>query len=92
MAVDLDDTTQCPTAERCESCDAATDLAVVTLDTPIGVYCLTACGTCVTEARFPTGWATTAALVLRHCGHLDIDLDQMADLRAGEFGADEGGA
>lgn len=81
MAVDLDDTSKCPQAAQCESCEATTDLDMVTLGTPVGVYCLTLCGTCVGAARFPkgaNGWATTAALVMRHCGHLAIDLDEMA--------------
>lgn len=86
MSIDVDDVSGCPVAERCESCESTNDLDVVTLGTPIGVYCLTLCGGCVQAARFPewaNGWAATAALVLRHCAHLDIDLDQMAEaLRA----------
>jgi hypothetical protein len=84
MAIDLDNTTRCPITEQCESCHTTADLDVVTLGTTIGIYCLTVCGTCVAAARFPTGWATTAQLVLRHCAHLDIDLDQMADALAAE--------
>lgn len=87
MTLNLDDTSQCPTDNPCWSCGTAADLAVVTLGTSIGIYCLTLCGTCTAAGRFPTGWATTATLVMRHCSHLDIDLDQMAaalDAEAGQ--------
>jgi hypothetical protein len=87
MAIDLDDRSRCPMAKRCESCGHADDLDVATFGTRIGVYCLTVCGTCVAASRFPTGWAATAALVLRHCEHLGLDLDQMAAALETEAGS-----
>jgi hypothetical protein len=81
MAIDLDDVSGCPVARRCESCGQAAEVDVVTLDTVVGVYCLTVCGTCVAAAEFPTDLHTTAMLVGRHCQHLGIDLDAMADAR-----------
>jgi hypothetical protein len=84
MVLDLDDRSRCPMARGCESCGQAEDLDVVTLGTTVGVYCLTLCGTCVAAGRFPTGWSATAELVLRHCEHLGLDLDQMAAVLAAE--------
>ncbi len=79
MAINLDDTTRCPVAEICKGCGTATGLAVVTMDSPVGVYCLTMCGTCVGAARFPVlRWASLFALVYLHCEHLGIDPDDMA--------------
>jgi hypothetical protein len=87
MATNLDDTSRCPVAMGCESCDEAEDLDVVTLGTPLGVYCLTLCGTCVAAGRFPTDLVSTAMLVVRHCEHLGLDLDHMAVVRAAEAGS-----
>ena len=37
-ALDLDATDACPLDERCENCDASTDLDVATAGTPVGIY------------------------------------------------------
>jgi hypothetical protein len=78
MAVDLDDVSRCPLAKRCESCGERGDLELVTIGTPVGVYCFTVCAACVVAARFPKDWVRTAELVCRHCEHLGVDLDEMA--------------
>jgi len=79
-ALDLDATDACPLDERCENCGASTDLDVATAGTPVGVYCLTLCGTCADADTVPEpgGWSRAVVRVLEHCEHLGIDLDQMA--------------
>lgn len=52
-ALDLDATDACPLDERCENCGASTDLDVATAGTPVGVYCLTLCGTCADADTVP---------------------------------------
>lgn len=66
-------------ARSAKGCGTTIGLAVVTLDSPVGVYCLTMCGTCVGAARFPVlSWVPLFALVCLHSEHLGIDLDEMA--------------
>lgn len=85
MALDLGDTTGCPVGEICEGCGTTIGLAVVTMDSLVGVYCLTMCGTCVAAARFPVlSWVPMFALVCLHCGHLGIDPDDMPAVRRAE--------
>lgn len=79
MVVDLDDTSACLVDPQCWACETTTDLEVVTLGVLAGVYCLTLCGDCAAAGAFPTDSLTTFARLIRHCAHLDIDLDQMAD-------------
>jgi hypothetical protein len=53
---------------------------VATYQTPVGVFCATVCERCTTPAEAPPvrGWVTACERVGAHCGHLGIDLDQMA--------------
>ena len=73
---------QCPQADRCEICGSGRNLDVATYQTPVGVFCATVCGPCIDQAKAPPvrGWATAVERVGVHCGHLGIDLDQMAAL------------
>lgn len=78
---DLDDTRRCPHAESCESCGSTDEFGVTTLDTSIGVYCVTLCPGCVTTGTLPRLSVTaTAARVAEHCQHLGITLDEAAAL------------
>jgi hypothetical protein len=81
--VDLDDTTNCPLWVLCGQCGATmwtARLAVATYETSIGVFCRTMCDRCVATSGPRYGMALTevAYLVMDHCEHLGIDLDQMA--------------
>ena len=44
--VNLDDTRHCPVGPECEGCGRLEELAVLTGDTPVGVLCMTLCGSC----------------------------------------------
>lgn len=83
---DLDDTARCPLGVRCESCGTEhAQLAVSTANTALGVLCLTLCPTCAASADTPpVSVATAARLVMQHCEHLGIDVDQMAERQARE--------
>ncbi len=72
----------CPLGGRCEACGSGQELDVATYDTPVGVFCATACGPCIDQAKAPPvrGWAQACERVAAHCGHLGIDVDQMAAL------------
>ena len=78
--IDLDDTSRCGgPGMRCESCGAAGELALATADTALGVLCLTLCARCARSGQLPGCSAPTVVrLVLTHCEHLGIDVDQMA--------------
>jgi hypothetical protein len=77
--LDLDDTTNCPLDRRCATCDTEDDLAVGTAVTPLGVHCVTLCGTCAEKGDVRCGsWGAAMSGALDHCGHLGIDLDEMA--------------
>ena len=79
MMVRLESTRGCPLGRLCESCGTGLDLGVATLDCPVGELCMPLCGECVATARIPSvGAGTAVSMVLRHCAHLGIDLDQMA--------------
>jgi hypothetical protein len=82
--VDLYDVSECPLGHRCESCGIeADDLAVSAAYTPLGVLCLTLCPKCGGASIAPPVAVTTAArLVVQHCGHLGVDLDEMAAILA----------
>lgn len=76
---DLDDTSRCPIDPRCSTCSAEDDLAVGTAVSPVGVHCVTLCGTCAEKGDVRCGsWGAAMSGVLDHCGHLGCDLDQMA--------------
>lgn len=84
--VDLDDTTNCPTGHRCESCGAEKgNLAVETARaSTLGVICLTLCRRCAAfDDQLPVSIGTAIRLVGQHCQHLGIDLDEMAELLRG---------
>jgi hypothetical protein len=73
---------RCPAARRCEACGATRQLEVATYQTPVGVFCATACGSCIDQATAPPvrSWAEAIERVGTHCEHLGIDVDQMAAL------------
>lgn len=75
--VDLDDTTRCPTADACELCGTTTTLAVATVDTQVGVYCLTLCAADRVRPLGSTNAAAAVRRALEHCGHLGITADDM---------------
>ena len=79
---------RCPLGDRCEVCGSGRDLDVATYDTPVGVFCATVCGTCVAAGKAPPvrGWAQAVCRVAAHCGHLGIDVDQMAAILHAERG------
>ncbi len=77
----MDDTTGCPVARWCESCQRLdVDLYVVTADSGMrGVLCMTLCAGCCEQPLPPWGVLEAANRAAEHCEHLGIDLDQMAD-------------
>ncbi|MEV6879715.1 hypothetical protein [Amycolatopsis sp. NPDC051128] len=82
---DLDDTSRCPLGRRCATCSTEDDLAIGTAVTPVGVFCITLCGTCAEKGDTPSiGYPAAAMQVMVHCSHLDIDLDEMAAALAAE--------
>lgn len=85
--LDLDDTSRCPLGRRCATCSAEDDLAVGTAVTPVGVHCVTLFARCAAagDVRQPS-WSGAMMDVLEHCGHLGIDLDEMAAALAAERG------
>lgn len=78
----LDDTRRCPEAVTCATCEGTTDLAVATVETPVGVYCTTLCGRCGEAGNMPRppSWVTAINLVNAHCEHLGVTADEMAAL------------
>lgn len=76
---DLDDTSHCPVGHRCESCGVESrDLAVETVESRLGVMCLTLCRRCAKfGGEYPIAVGTAARLVMAHCQHLGIDADEM---------------
>ena len=86
MAVNLDDVSGCPLGVRCESCGVERqDLAVSTANLGrLGVACLTLCPRCAgSRVAPPVAVSTAVRLVLQHCDHLDITVDDMAAALAG---------
>ena len=79
--IDLDDTRNCPTMSVCEGCGMDNELDLGTVETPLGVACVTVCATCAREPADGWRWNINyAALRVRqHCLHLGVDLDQMAE-------------
>lgn len=76
--IDLDDTGSCPTTSACEGCGIDNHLDLATVETPLGVACITLCASCARGSGFR--WTVTYAAIRvgQHCEHLGIDLDQMA--------------
>jgi hypothetical protein len=77
---------RCPTTAHCEACGAPRQLQVATYQTPIGVFCATACRACVAAGNPPPirSWGQACERVAAHCQHLGIDLDQMGALLQAE--------
>jgi hypothetical protein len=79
--IDLDRTDHCPLGVRCESCGVERDdlaMSTVELDR-LGVACLTMCPRCAGSGVVPpVAVGTAVRLVMQHCIHLGIDLDEMA--------------
>jgi hypothetical protein len=92
QVVDVDDTSNCPTAAVCATCGETDELMVETVSTPVGVYCLTLCAADIDNETLPAvGWAGAVDLVGAHCVHLGIDVDQMAAiLEAADRAAEAG--
>lgn len=78
MSIDVGDTARCPIAEACASCGRADQLRVRAADLPMGVGCLTVCDSCKDRPDIRLSLSSAALMVLSHCEHLGIDLDQMA--------------
>jgi hypothetical protein len=72
----------CPLAGRCEACGTTRALEVATYQAPVGVFCATVCGRCLSVGMAPPvrSWGQACERVGAHCQHLGIDLDQMVDL------------
>lgn len=83
--IDLDDITRCPASIACESCANTTDdVHVVTVDSIVGVFCISACNECCADPLPTFSPVAAAQRVITHCEHLGIDLDQMATARESE--------
>jgi hypothetical protein len=84
----LDDTSNCPLNESCIYCGTIQELVVATLESPVGVFCITMCdecgesGVCNRLPGLPVADAVRASL--EHCAHLGIDGDEMAALMEAE--------
>jgi hypothetical protein len=75
-------TRDCPVAGECDSCSSSEELRVWEADTQIGVICMTLCERCADREEMPRlGWGDAARMVLEHCEHRGIDLDEAARLR-----------
>jgi hypothetical protein len=87
-AIDLHTTDDCPIDTRCANCAAVGDvgfLQITTATSVLGVHCVTLCLACMREGLLPPmAPVHVVALCLAHCGHLDIDADEMADALAVE--------
>ncbi|GAA4852562.1 hypothetical protein [Saccharopolyspora rosea] len=81
-AIDLDNVEHCTPAPCCHTCGRTTDLRSLTVDTSIGIACLTLCATCVSvhDVR-PMPVAQAMTRVAEHCAHLGLDLDTMGIVR-----------
>ena len=80
-AVNLDDVSRCPLGVRCESCGVERDdLAICTVELgSLGVTCLTLCPRCAgSDVAPPVSVGTASRLVLQHCIHVGITIDEMA--------------
>jgi len=83
--IHLDDTSECPMAAECRCCGGMSELDVATLESTVGVFCLTICADCAQQGSVEKiGVVEAVTLVLGHCGHLGIDADQMEALMEAE--------
>lgn len=82
--LNLDDISNCPLDTTCRECGSMNDLDVATYSTPLGVFCGTLCAACAVaghEQQIPghgAGLHVILMLVMEHCEHLGIGIDQMA--------------
>jgi hypothetical protein len=78
--LDIDDTSRCPVAPQCATCNGTTDVDVCTIATPVGVCCMTLCSACADSGRLPSfpSWSAAVRTVAEHCEHLGCDVDEMA--------------
>ena len=78
-AFDVFDTSRCPVGFRCEVCGDATDgMAPITVTTPLGVLCLTACPRCGdSDAAPPISIGTAVKLFDQHAQHLGVTAEEM---------------
>jgi hypothetical protein len=86
------DTSNCPVAGRCTRCPRRDDLTVVPLRTVAGVFCATLCALCVEAGRlpWPESVTRTADMVLDHCEHTGLSVDDAAALLDGAPSTGEG--
>lgn len=90
--IDLHDTESCPVAGVCLGCGivecavsdpASSVMTVTTASSALGVFCVTLCPDCLrTGVGAMVGVVTAIEMVMRHCEHLGIDVDQMAEQMA----------
>lgn len=86
MTLVLEDTSNCPVAEKCYQCEAhraPTDLDVYPIRTPMGTFCLTLCCLCHmgllgARPQRPLDEHDVRALVAAHCQHPGVTLDAMS--------------
>jgi hypothetical protein len=76
--VNLEDTRHCPVGPECEGCGRLDDLAVLTEDTGVGMFCMTLCDACEVTGVLPIlSPAEESARVLDHRQHVGVDVDQV---------------
>ncbi|MBB5157957.1 hypothetical protein [Saccharopolyspora phatthalungensis] len=83
LDVDLLDTRNCNVRLACECCQSRSELAASACHTPLGVLCVTLCGTCSRAGKRPH-WSGPrgADRIGEHCLHLGIDRATMSALLA----------
>ncbi len=87
--MDLDNTAHCPLDTECVACGRVDrdTLEAVTIDTGIGIACLTLCTACAESGHLPALYYPQAAdMVLPHSGLPGTDLEHMAAVRHAEGG------
>lgn len=77
-ALDPDDTSACPIAEKCEVCRDGELLTVVTALTTLGLICLTTCDHCARGPVPALSVSEAMRRVERHAVHLDAGLDEIS--------------
>lgn len=80
--VAIDSTDRCPESDTCESCGGTEDLVPVTLDAPTGIFCAVVCDPCIDDKRFPRlSWVQAAERAYQHAEHVNLSLEEAAELR-----------